>query len=70
MGQFNDVLLKDESQTYILTPVDNITLKLDISYAVQMYFSNLDGEFNITSFVSSSELPLGCNYVSILPSVL
>ena len=70
MGQFNDVTLKDESQTHILTPVDNLTLKLDISYAVQMYFSNLDGKFNITAFASSSKLPLGCNYVSILPSVL
>ena len=59
MEQFNDVPLNDESETYILTPGANIILKLDISYTVQMYFSNLDGEFNITAFVSSSKLTIG-----------
>ena len=53
-----DVLLKDESQNYILTPVDTILLKLDVSYTVQMTFSNLDGEFDMTAFVNSSKSTL------------
>ena len=58
MKHLNDVLLKGESQNYILTPVDIIILKLDVSYTVQMTFSNLDGEFHMTAFVNSSKLTL------------
>ena len=54
----NDVLLKGESQNYILTPVDTILLKLDVSYTVQMTFSNLDGKFHKTAFVNSSKSTL------------
>ena len=33
----------------ILTTVDNITLQSNMNYAIQVSFSNLDGEFNFTS---------------------
>ena len=46
----NDVMLMKGSQdNYILTTVDNITLQLDMRYTIQVCFSNLDREFNITS---------------------
>ena len=46
----NDVMLMEASQdNYILTTVDNITLQSDMRYTIQVCFSNLDGEFNITS---------------------
>ena len=46
----NDVMLMEGSQdNYILTTVDTITLQSDMTYTIQVSFSNLDGEFNITS---------------------
>ena len=45
-----DAMLMIGSQdSYILTTVDNITLQSDMRYTIQVSFSNLDGEFNITS---------------------
>ena len=45
----NDVMLMEGSQDNILTTVDTITLHSDMRYTIQVCFSNLDGEFNITS---------------------
>ena len=44
----NDVMLMEGSQDNILTTVDTITLQSDMIYTMQVSFSNLDGEFNIT----------------------
>ena len=45
-----DAMLMIGSQdNYILTTVYNITLQSDMRYTIQVSFSNLDGEFNITS---------------------
>ena len=51
----NDVLLMEGSQDNILTTVDNITLQSDMRYTLQVSFSNLDGEFNITSSTNFSK---------------
>ena len=51
----NDVMLMEGSQDNILTTVDNITLQSDMRYTIQMSFSNLDGEFNITSSTNFSK---------------
>ena len=52
----NDVLLMKGSQDNILTTVDNITLQSDMIYTIiEVSFSNLDGEFNITSSVNISK---------------
>ena len=50
-----DVMLLEGSQDNILTTVDNITLQSDMIYTVLVSFSNLDGEFNITTSVNFSE---------------
>ena len=42
-------MLMEGSQDNILTTVDTITLQSDMIYTIQVSFSNLDGEFNITS---------------------
>ena len=51
----NDVMLMEGSQDNILTTVDNITLQSDMRYTIQVSFSNLDGEFNITSSTNFSK---------------
>ena len=51
----NDVMLMKGSQDNILTTVDNITLQSDMIYTIQVSFSNLDGEFNITSSTNFSK---------------
>ena len=51
----NDVILMEGSQDNILTTVDNITLQSDMTYTIQVSFSNLDGEFNITTSVNFSK---------------
>ena len=51
-----DVMLMEGSlDNYILTTVDNITLQSDMIYTIQVSFSNLDGEFNITSSTNFSK---------------
>ena len=50
-----DVMLMEGSQDNILTTVDTITLQSDMIYAIEVYFSNLDGEFNITSSTNFSK---------------
>ena len=45
----SDIISLEESQDNILTTVDTITLQSDMIYTIQVSFSNLDGEFNITS---------------------
>ena len=51
----NDLL--ERSQDNILTTtVDTITLQSDMTYTMQVYFSNLGGEFNITSNKNFSKL--------------
>ena len=52
----NDVMLMEGSQDNILTTVDNITLQSNTNYTAQVSFSNLDGEFNITSNDTFSKL--------------
>ena len=51
----NDVMLMEGSQNCTLTTVDNITLQSDMIYTIQVSFSNLDGEFNITASVNFSK---------------
>ena len=51
----SDVILMEGSQDNILTTVDTITLQSDMKYAIQVSFSNLDGEFNITSSINFSK---------------
>ena len=51
----NDVMLMEGSQDNVLTTVDNITLQSDMTYTIQVSFSNLDGEFNITSSTNFSK---------------
>ena len=50
-----DVMLMEGSQDDILTTVDTITLQSDMIYTIQVSFSNLDGEFNITSSTNFSK---------------
>ena len=54
----NDVMLMEGSQDNILTTMDNITLQSDMIYTIQVSFSNLDGEFNITSSTNFSKFSL------------
>ena len=54
----NDVMLMKGSQDNILTTVDTITLQADMIYTIQVSFSNLDGEFNITSSTNFSKFSL------------
>ena len=51
----NDVMLMEGSQDNLLTTVDNITLQSDMTYTIQVSFSILDGEFNITTSVNFSK---------------
>ena len=44
------------SQDNILTAVDTITLQSNMIYTIQVSFSNLDGEFNISSNDTFSKL--------------
>ena len=43
------MLIEGSQNNYILTTVDTITLQSDMIYTIQVSFSNLDGEFNITN---------------------
>ena len=54
----NDVMLIEGSQDNILTTVDTITLQSNMIYTIQVSFSNLGGEFNITSSTNFSKLTL------------
>ena len=45
----NDVMLMEGSQDNILTTVDTISLQSDMIYTIQVSFSILDGQFNITT---------------------
>ena len=42
------------SQDNILTTVDTITLQSDMIYTIQVSFSNMDGQFNITKNINFS----------------
>ena len=53
-----DIILLEGSQDNILTTVDTITLQSDMIYTIQASFSNLDGEFNITSSTNFSKFSL------------
>ena len=44
----SDIMLKGGSQDNILTTVDTITLQSNMKYTIQVSFSDLDGEFNIS----------------------
>ena len=50
-----DVMLMEGSQDNILTTVDNITLQSDMTYTIQVSFSNMVGQFNITSSTNFSK---------------
>ena len=52
------------SQDNILTTVDNITLQSNMIYTIQVSFSNLDGEFNITSNESFSKWIMSITIIS------
>ena len=51
----SDVMLMEGPQDNILTTVDNITIQSEITYTVQVFFNDLDIQFNITSSVNSSK---------------
>ena len=51
----NDVMLMEGSQDNILITVDNITIQSHMIYTIQVSFSNLDEEFNITTTVNFSK---------------
>ena len=53
-----DLMLMEGSQDNILTTVDTITLQSNMIYTIQVSFSNLDGEFNITSSTNFSKFSL------------
>ena len=55
---FTDIMLMEGSQDNILTTVDTITLQSDMTYTIQVSFSNLDGEFNITTSTNFSKFSL------------
>ena len=55
---FTDIMLMEGSQDNILTTVDTITLQSDMTYTIQVSFSNLDGEFNINSSTNFSKFSL------------
>ena len=52
----NDVMLMEGSQDNILTTVDTITLQSNMKYTIQISYSNLVGEFSITTSVVSELL--------------
>ena len=52
------ISLEEGSQDNILTTVDNITLRSNMIYTIQVSFSNLDGDFNITSSTNFSKFSL------------
>ena len=52
---FTYIMLMEGSQDNILITVDAITLQSDMIYTIQVSFSNLDGEFNITSSTNFSK---------------
>ena len=54
----SDIMLMEGSQDNILTTVDTITLQSDMTYTIQVSFSNMDGEFNITSSTNFSKFSL------------
>ena len=51
----NNVMLMEGSQDNILTTVDTITLQTNMKYTIQVSFSNLDGEFSISSSTNISK---------------
>ena len=51
---YNDVMLMEGSQDNMLTTVDTITLQSDMIYTIQVSFSNLDGQFNMTKSINLS----------------
>ena len=61
----NDVMLMEGSQDNILTTMDTITLQSDMRYTIQVSFSNLDGEFNITSSTNFSKFSLYSHVITI-----
>ena len=64
----NDVMLMERSQDNILTTVDNIALQSNMNYTAHVSFSNLDGEFNITSSDNFSKFihySKSCNLVIV-----
>ena len=64
-------MLMEGSQDNILTTVDNITLQSDMIYTIQVSFSNLDGEFNITSSTNFSKWIISVIYAChVIPSCI
>ena len=61
----NDIMLMEGSQDNILTTVDTITLQSDMRYTIQVSFSNLGGEFNITSNETFSKWIMSITIISI-----
>ena len=59
-----DVMLMEGSQDNILTTVDNITLQSNMKYTIQVSFSNLDGQFNITSKKNFSKWIISITIIS------
>ena len=51
----NEVMLMEGSQDNILTTVDTVTLQSDMTYTIQVSFSNMDGEFNISGSTNFSK---------------
>ena len=51
----NDLMLMEGSHDNVLTTVDNITLQSDMTYTIQVSFSNMDGQFIITSSTNFSK---------------
>ena len=51
----SDIMLMEGSKDNILSTVDNITLQSDMTCTIQVFFSNLDAEFNITSSTNFSK---------------
>ena len=47
-------MLMEGSQDNMLTTVDTITLQSDMIYTIQVSFSNLDGQFNMTKSINLS----------------
>ena len=56
-----DIISLEGSQYNILTTVDTITLQPDMIYIIQVSFSNLVGEFNITSSTNFSKWIISCD---------
>ena len=49
-----NVMLMEGSQDNMLITVDTITLQSDMIYTIQVSFSNLDGQFNMTKSINLS----------------